>query len=37
MRRLAGISPRKGKGFTRRDPDADLAPDPVQQRPNQRT
>ncbi|MEU0844875.1 IS3 family transposase [Streptomyces sp. NPDC005962] len=27
---LAGISPRKGKGFTRRDPDADLAPDLVQ-------
>jgi transposase InsO family protein len=28
---LAGISPRRtGKGFTRRDPDADLAPDLVQ-------
>ncbi|MYX59094.1 IS3 family transposase [Streptomyces sp. SID8382] len=27
---LAGISPRKGKGFTRHDPDADLAPDLVQ-------
>ncbi|MEE4598942.1 IS3 family transposase [Streptomyces sp. DSM 41524] len=27
---LAGISPRKGKSFTRRDPDADLAPDLVQ-------
>ncbi|MES4909646.1 MULTISPECIES: IS3 family transposase [unclassified Streptomyces] len=27
---LAGISPRGGKGFTRRDPDADLAPDLVQ-------
>ncbi|WP_351230141.1 IS3 family transposase [Streptomyces sp. NPDC002133] len=26
---LAGISPRRGKGFTRRDPDADLAPDLV--------
>ncbi|MEU2835495.1 IS3 family transposase [Streptomyces lavendulae] len=26
----AGISPRRGKGFTRRDPDADLAPDLVQ-------
>ncbi|SCE55873.1 Transposase InsO and inactivated derivatives, partial [Streptomyces sp. di188] len=26
---LAGISPRKGKSFTRRDPDADLAPDLV--------
>ncbi|MCA1223793.1 IS3 family transposase [Streptomyces sp. 8L] len=24
---LAGISPRHPKGFTRRDPDADLAPD----------
>lgn len=24
---LAGISPRRGKGFTRRDPHADLAPD----------
>jgi putative transposase len=27
---LAGISPRRSKGFTRRDPDADLAPDLVQ-------
>ncbi|WP_331727638.1 IS3 family transposase [Streptomyces sp. NBC_00161] len=27
---LAGISPRRGKGFTRRDPDADLAPDLVE-------
>ncbi|MEU1942520.1 IS3 family transposase [Streptomyces sp. NPDC059474] len=27
---LAGISPRRDKGFTRRDPDADLAPDLVQ-------
>lgn len=27
---LAGISPRRGKGFTRRDPDADLASDLVQ-------
>lgn len=27
---LAGISPRRGKGFTRRDPDAELAPDLVQ-------
>ncbi|MEV8109375.1 IS3 family transposase, partial [Streptomyces sp. NPDC088135] len=27
---LAGISPRRGTGFTRRDPDADLAPDLVQ-------
>ncbi|MFD4291559.1 IS3 family transposase [Streptomyces sindenensis] len=27
---LAGISPRRNKGFTRRDPDADLAPDLVQ-------
>lgn len=27
---LAGISPRRGKGFTRRDPGADLAPDLVQ-------
>ncbi|MFE9796842.1 IS3 family transposase [Streptomyces goshikiensis] len=27
---LAGISPRKAKGFTRRDPDADLAPDLVE-------
>ncbi|MGK7235888.1 IS3 family transposase [Streptomyces hygroscopicus] len=27
---LAGISPRQGKGFTRRDPDDDLAPDLVQ-------
>ncbi|MFD3759668.1 IS3 family transposase [Streptomyces sp. NPDC058622] len=27
---LAGISPRRGKSFTRRDPDADLAPDLVQ-------
>jgi putative transposase len=27
---LAGISPRRGKGFTRRDPNADLAPDLVQ-------
>ncbi|MER5384437.1 IS3 family transposase [Streptomyces sp. NPDC002688] len=27
---LAGISPRKTKSFTRRDPDADLAPDLVQ-------
>ncbi|MDN3057050.1 IS3 family transposase [Streptomyces sp. SRF1] len=27
---LAGISPRRGKGFTRRDPDADPAPDLVQ-------
>ncbi|MFB7601164.1 IS3 family transposase, partial [Streptomyces sp. NPDC056160] len=27
---LAGISPRRGKGFTRRDLDADLAPDLVQ-------
>ncbi|SED17679.1 Transposase InsO and inactivated derivatives [Streptomyces sp. 2231.1] len=27
---LAGISPRKNKGFTRRDPDADPAPDLVQ-------
>ncbi|MFG2559572.1 IS3 family transposase [Streptomyces sp. NPDC048496] len=27
---LAGISPRRGKGSTRRDPDADLAPDLVQ-------
>ncbi|MGX1249624.1 putative transposase [Streptomyces ambofaciens] len=26
---LAGISPRRGKGFTRRDSDADLAPDLV--------
>lgn len=26
---LAGISPRRGNGFTRRDPDADLAPDLV--------
>ncbi|MEV3872306.1 IS3 family transposase, partial [Streptomyces sp. NPDC049906] len=26
---LAGVSPRKPKGFTRRDPDADLAPDLV--------
>ncbi|MGY4967584.1 IS3 family transposase [Streptomyces sp. 900105245] len=26
---LAGISPRKSKSFTRRDPDADLAPDLV--------
>ncbi|MGW2588497.1 IS3 family transposase [Streptomyces virginiae] len=26
---LAGISPRRGKSFTRRDPDADLAPDLV--------
>ncbi|MFE7244239.1 hypothetical protein [Streptomyces sp. NPDC057580] len=27
---LAGISPRRsGKGFTRRDPDAELAPDLV--------
>ncbi|MFI5774834.1 IS3 family transposase [Streptomyces sp. NPDC051658] len=26
----AGISPRRGTGFTRRDPDADLAPDLVQ-------
>ncbi|MFD3679659.1 IS3 family transposase [Streptomyces sp. NPDC058613] len=28
--RLGGISPRRGKSFTRRDPDADLAPDLVQ-------
>ncbi|MGW4735099.1 hypothetical protein ACWEQC_39145 [Streptomyces shenzhenensis] len=27
---LAGISPRRGKGFTRQDPDADLAADLVQ-------
>ena len=27
---LVGISPRRGKGSTRRDPDADLAPDLVQ-------
>ncbi|MEV5681067.1 IS3 family transposase [Streptomyces sp. NPDC052179] len=27
---LAGISPRRNKGFTRREPDADLAPDLVQ-------
>ncbi|MEU9851509.1 IS3 family transposase, partial [Streptomyces sp. NPDC047985] len=27
---LAGVSPRKGKGFTRRDPEADLAPDLVE-------
>ncbi|MGW3828133.1 IS3 family transposase, partial [Streptomyces sp. NPDC005071] len=27
---LAGISPRRGKSFTRRDPDAELAPDLVQ-------
>ncbi|WP_327280915.1 IS3 family transposase [Streptomyces sp. NBC_01205] len=27
---LAGISPRRSKSFTRRDPDADLAPDLVQ-------
>ncbi|MEU4955823.1 IS3 family transposase [Streptomyces lavendulae] len=27
---LAGISPRRGKNFTRRDPGADLAPDLVQ-------
>ncbi|MEU9379561.1 IS3 family transposase [Streptomyces sp. NPDC048279] len=27
---LAGISPRRSKGFTRRDPDASLAPDLVQ-------
>jgi transposase InsO family protein len=27
---LAGISPRRSKGFTRRDPDAELAPDLVQ-------
>ena len=27
---LAGISPRRGKGFTRRDPGAELAPDLVQ-------
>ncbi|MET9469651.1 IS3 family transposase [Streptomyces sp. NPDC006544] len=27
---LAGISPRRGKGFTRRDPDAELAPDLVE-------
>ncbi|MER6629031.1 IS3 family transposase [Streptomyces sp. NPDC000987] len=27
---LAGISPRRGKGFTRRDPDTDPAPDLVQ-------
>lgn len=27
---LAGISPRRGKSFTRRDPDADPAPDLVQ-------
>lgn len=27
---LAGISPRRGNGFTRRDPNADLAPDLVQ-------
>ncbi|GAB2455738.1 IS3 family transposase [Streptomyces incanus] len=27
---LAGISPRRGMGFTRRDPNADLAPDLVQ-------
>ena len=27
---LAGVSPRRGKGFTRRDPDADPAPDLVQ-------
>ncbi|MER5348711.1 IS3 family transposase, partial [Streptomyces mirabilis] len=27
---LAGISPRRSKGFTQRDPDADLAPDLVQ-------
>lgn len=27
---LTGISPRRSKGFTRRDPDADLAPDLVQ-------
>jgi transposase InsO family protein len=27
---LAGISPRRGKGFTRRDPNADPAPDLVQ-------
>ncbi len=27
---LTGVSPRRGKGFTRRDPDAGLAPDLVQ-------
>lgn len=27
---LAGISPRRSKGFTRRDPDVDLSPDLVQ-------
>ncbi|MCX5078595.1 IS3 family transposase [Streptomyces sp. NBC_00513] len=27
---LAGISPRRGKGFTRRDPNAELAPDLVE-------
>ncbi|MFD3872083.1 IS3 family transposase [Streptomyces sp. NPDC058623] len=27
---LAGISPRRGKGLTRRDPDAELAPDLVE-------
>ncbi|WP_367658030.1 IS3 family transposase [Streptomyces sp. TG1A-8] len=27
---LAGISPRRSKGFTRRDPDAEIAPDLVQ-------
>ncbi|MFD9358123.1 IS3 family transposase [Streptomyces sp. NPDC060031] len=27
---LAGISPRRGKGFTRRDPDGELAPDLVE-------
>ncbi|MFJ4621726.1 IS3 family transposase, partial [Streptomyces sp. NPDC088812] len=34
---LAGISPRRGRGFTRRDPDADLAPDLATQLHRERT